>query len=418
MSGKKVQTLRRRLILSTAIIVTATSTLFAGGLLLIKQQLEKATFGNIVGKHIEMLVEDPEKASVLNNPLLNEWRYYRGSNAQHLPEAIRSLPLGTHHSVLLDGVQYHLQVARASDEKIYLLYDISEWERQEHTLLSFLLMGVVIVLVLALLIAGKAADTILEPVRRLSERLSGLSPTQRDVRIQQEFNDSDIGQIAAAFDTYLERIDQFVERERSFTAAASHELRTPLSVMMGAVDIIEADCPNPATQRAVLRIRRACRDMLAFIEAALFLSREEERSISQKASCEVADVLRQLVYDLEEAFSAADITVKTAVDQPLALRVPESLLKITLTNLLRNAIEHSAGGTVSIHLKGDTLSIRDTGKGIAAADLPNIFERSYTTKAEGTGLGLNMVRRICDRYGWQVAVHSEQGKGTCVELVF
>jgi signal transduction histidine kinase len=390
-SGKKVQTLRRRLILSTAIIVTATSTLFAGGLLLIKQQLEKATFGNIVGKHIDMLVEDPDKASVLNNPLLNEWRYYRGSNAQHLPEAIRSLPLGTHHSVLLDGVQYHLQVARASDEKIYLLYDISEWERQEHTLLSFLLMGVVIVLVLALLIAGKAADTILEPVRRLSGRLSSLSPTQRNVRIQQEFNDSDIGQIAAAFDTYLERIDQFVERERSFTAAASHELRTPLSVMMGAVDVIEA---------------------------ASFLSREEERSISQKASCEVADVLRQLVDDLEEAFSAADITVKTVVDKPLALRVPESLLKITLTNLLRNAIEHSAGGTVSIHLKGDTLSIRDTGKGIAAADLPNIFERSYTTKIEGTGLGLNMVRRICDRYGWRIAVHSEQGKGTRVELVF
>ena len=275
MSGKKVQTLRRRLILSTAIIVTATSTLFAGGLLLIKQQLEKATFGNIVGKHIDMLVEDPDKASVLNNPLLNEWRYYRGSNAQHLPEAIRSLPLGTHHSVLLDGVQYHLQVARASDEKIYLLYDISEWERQEHTLLSFLLMGVVIVLVLALLIAGKAADTILEPVRRLSGRLSSLSPTQRNVRIQQEFNDSDIGQIAAAFDAYLERIDQFVERERSFTAAASHELRTPLNAIIGFSEMIGMRSADDAVAEYAKNIKLAGEDLLSVVCDLLEISRVE-----------------------------------------------------------------------------------------------------------------------------------------------
>ena len=106
------------------------------------------------------------------------------------------------------------------------------------------------------------------------------------------------------------------------------------------------------------------------------------------------------------------------MENTLALPVPESLVKITLTNLLRNAFEHSADGVVDIHLKGNTLRISDTGSGINADDLPYIFERSYTTKADGTGLGLNMVRRICDRYGWHIAVQSQSGKGTTVEMKF
>ena len=418
MNSQKNQTLRRRLIISTAVIVTVASTLFAGGLLLIKQQLEKATFGNIVRKHIEILVNDPENAGVLNNPLLNEWHYYRGDDIRQLPDDIQTLPLGAYHSVVINGRHYHLQVAMAGEERIFLLYDISEWEHQEHALLMFLLIGVVVVLVMALLIASQAATTILEPVRRLTVRLSQLSPKQRGLRIQPEFNDSDIGQIAAAFDTYLERIDQFVERERSFTAAASHELRTPLSVMMGAVDIIEADCPNPATQRAVLRIRRACGDMLAFIEAALFLSREEDRSINQTASSDVAAIVRQLVDDLHGDLDAAGIQLDTRFDSALTLPVPESLVKITLTNLLRNAIEHSAGGHITVHLHGNRLLLCDTGKGIEPDVLPYIFDRSYTTKAEGTGLGLNMVKRICERYGWQIDIDSQPGEGTTVTLTF
>ncbi|WP_374961686.1 sensor histidine kinase [Spongiibacter tropicus] len=418
MTYRKMQTLRRRLIVSTAIIITITSTLFAGGLLLIKQQLEKATFGNIVRKHIEILVNDPEKADALNNPLLNEWRYYRAGDGKPLPEEISGLPLGTHHSVVIDGGHYHLQVAGAGDDRIYLLYDITEWEHQEHALLISLLLGVVVVLIMALLLASQAANTILEPVRRLTLRLSQLSPKERGLRIQPEFNDSDIGQIAAAFDTYLERIDQFVERERSFTAAASHELRTPLSVMMGAVDIIEADDPNPATQRAVARIRRACSDMLAFIEAALFLSREEDRSIKQSASCDVPAIIRQLSDDLRGDLDAAHIQLNTRLDNALILPVPESLVKITLTNLLRNAIEHSPGGRIDICLQDNGLQLCDSGAGIRPDDLPYIFERSYTTKAEGTGLGLNMVKRICERYGWQIQIDSQPGEGTRVELRF
>ena len=414
----KVKTLRYRLILVTAVIVTVTSTLFAGGLLLIKQQLEEATFGKIVSRHIDILLADPANADSLDNPLLNEWQYYRGDDVQRLPADIQALPPGAYHSIKLDKRHYQLQIVSDAGDKVYLLYDISDWEEQEHTLLAILLAGMLVVLIVALYLASKAADSVLEPVRRLTQRLTGLSPKQRGVRIEAEFGDSDISQIAAAVDSYLERIDHFVDRERSFTAAASHELRTPLSVMIGAVDIIEADCPQPATQRAVTRIRRACSEMLAFIEAALFLSREEDRTIYEGGPCTVSNVAEQLVADLKGDIDAAGIELSTHVDTALTVQAPESLVKIMLSNLLRNAIEHSHHGRIDINSDGHSLEIGDTGSGISEADLPRIFDRSYTTKPGGTGLGLNLVKRICDRYGWTIDITSKAGAGTTVKLTF
>lgn len=106
------------------------------------------------------------------------------------------------------------------------------------------------------------------------------------------------------------------------------------------------------------------------------------------------------------------------MDTALTVQAPESLVKIMLSNLLRNAIEHSHHGRIDINSDGHSLEIGDTGSGIAEADLPRIFDRSYTTKPGGTGLGLNLVKRICDRYGWTIDITSKAGAGTTVKLTF
>jgi len=66
----------------------------------------------------------------------------------------------------------------------------------------------------------------------------------------------------------------------------------------------------------------------------------------------------------------------------------------------------------------DSIRIADTGEGIAADKIDEVFDRSYSTKPGGTGLGLNLVRRICDRFHWQLDIESEQGKGTTVTIGF
>lgn len=414
----KKRTLRQRLILNTVVIVMVISSLFAGGVFLMKQRLEEATFGKFVKQHLDVLVENDVATGELQNTWFDDWIYFRGESVSQLPADIRSMPEGPHHNVELRDRVYHVHVKQLPGEKVYLLYDITEWERQEHALLIAMGVGFFAVLFAALFSASKVADSILEPVRRLTAKLTLIQPGQRGLRIAPEFADSDIEQIAQAFDTYLERIDQFVEREQSFTAAASHEMRTPLSVMLGAVDVIEASGPSESGLRALQRIRRACAEMQAFIEATLLLSREENSSIQQVTEANIDEVVTQVVEDFRRDIESAGIDLELSCSAQKPIAVPASILKITIANLLRNAIEHTPGGSISLRASQHGLTIRDTGEGIAAEDLPNIFDRAYSTKPTGTGLGLNLVKRICDRFGWQLSLQSEEGRGTEVSVNF
>jgi signal transduction histidine kinase len=255
-------------------------------------------------------------------------------------------------------------------------------------------------------------------VQTLSERLTQIEPGQASLRLAADYAGTEIGQIAASFDKYQERLEKFVERERSFTAAASHELRTPLAVMMGALDVLSANPQSPASQRALERISRACAEMLAFIEATLLLSREESNQIDQGAAADVVALVERTLDDHAAQIAERSLViVRDYIGTPV-LAQPASLVQITVGNLLRNAIEHTRDGRIKIRIEDSLIAISDTGEGIPADKLAQVFDRSYSTKASGTGLGLNLVKRICDRFHWTITLDSAPGHGTLATVRF
>lgn len=410
--------LKQRIIITLVVILTLTCTIFGAGIFLIKQRLEEATFGHMVRDQLTAVLAQPESEKLLANPLFKGWEFYQGDDANSLPERIKQLPPGSYHSVRLGDKYLHLEVDQQHGKKVYMVYDITEWEDQEHALLTALAWGVLIVVIAGLAIGSQAAKAILVPVRNLTARVANIQPGQRNVRIAGEFEGSEIGPIAHAVDGYLVRLDQFVEREQSFSAAASHELRTPLSVIMGAVDILDTNAETPASVRAVARIKRACADMHAFIEATLFLSREGSTGISQDPQANIGEIVRELVDDNKTRTEQMGIHIDTHINSTLVIPQPRSILQITIGNILRNAIEHSQGKNIAISLQDRSLTIADSGEGIPPEHLPFIFDASYTTKPGGTGLGLNLVKRVCDRFNWQLDVTSVPDEGTTVKITF
>lgn len=410
--------LRSRIILALVIIVTVTSTLFAVGVLQIKQQLEEVIFGDMVKEQLELFIHQLESNSYDPTSLYNNWAFHYGDNMSTVHPDILALSEGSHHSVIIGNNYFQVEVGKYEEQPAILIYDITDWENLEHELLEMLAWGIAIVMVVAIFMGWSASQSILAPVKALTRRLSTIQPRERDVRISKEFQGSEIAHIASAFDRYLERLDQFVERERSFTAAASHELRTPLSVMLGAIDILESNTNEPAGKRALARIQRACSEMLAFIEATLFLSREDEGTIQDQTPANLVKIIEEQIEDNTEKIKDQDITLVTSFMAEPLLQQPASILQITVSNILRNAIEHTPGGKIEIQLDQNSMSIQDNGSGIPKSDLPHIFDRSYTTKAGGTGLGLNLVKRICDRFNWTIEVFSDVGTGTTVKIVF
>ena len=96
-------------------------------------------------------------------------------------------------------------------------------------------------------------------------------------------------------------------------------------------------------------------------------------------------------------------------------------LEIVLSNLLRNALDNTGSGHVTLRWQDSVLEVEDTGRGIASGDLPHVFERHYrggdARAHEGHGIGLALVKRIAERYGWMLSLESRAGEGTRVRLV-
>jgi len=410
--------LRSRIIIALVIITTVMSFLLAAGVLVIKDSLEEVILGQTVQEQLQMLERQRASGAYSEQHLFRNWQYYFGATTDTLPAAIRMLEPGSHHSVIVDNEYYQIEVGSNNGDKVYLTYNITNWENQEHAMLEMLAWGVGLVLLAAILMGWRASKSILAPVRALTDRLATIQPGQRKIRIAQDFEGTEIGHIASAIDQYLGRLDQFVERERSFTAAASHELRTPLAVMLGALDILDTQELGGAGQRALVRLHRACEEMKAFISTTLFLSREESTTIEDSTPVIFDDLLRTLLEDLHSLSSENNIRIIQQSTPGLQLHWPRSLLQIVTGNILRNAMEHTREGTITIEATPHSIKIADTGTGIPENDLPHVFDRSYTTKETGTGMGLNLVKRVCDRFNWKIEMASSTGKGTSISISF
>jgi signal transduction histidine kinase len=186
------------------------------------------------------------------------------------------------------------------------------------------------------------------------------------------------------------------------------------------VELLNTDPGLSLHSRKVLeRIERAADNMSQIVETLLVLAREDK--VSEEEISNISDVAQGVVEDNQHLLRDKPVTLATDIKRDFGLQVPRSILTILLGNLLRNAIAYTNEGDVAITVESPRVLITDTGKGIASEELPRIFDRHYrgdNNSEKGSGIGLAIVRRICDRYGWQVDVTSASGSGTVVSIDF
>ncbi len=209
-----------------------------------------------------------------------------------------------------------------------------------------------------------------------------------------------------------------------FLSTMSHELRTPLNVITGYADILAEDGFGPLTAEsldAVARIRKSARDQLGLITATLDLNRLEAGSYTVEAT----------PVDLDELFAetrqnldvVAGVTLRWRNDLGArSVTTDRAKLATIVHNLLDNALKFTPEGEVEVTAAAAdgvlAVTVRDTGIGIAADDLPVIFDvfrqldGSETRAHGGAGLGLHVVKRLAERLGGSVEVESRPGAGS------
>ena len=237
---------------------------------------------------------------------------------------------------------------------------------------------------------------------------------------------TDGGAVLAMYDlTPMRRLEQV---RRDFVANVSHELRTPLTIVGGYAETLvdDGDMPVVSRQTFLQTILSNTRRMQRIVDDLLDLSRIESGGWRPNPVwCRIPDVVADVMLAVKAAAQPKDIVVRADI-APDAERVfaDPTALRQVLGNLVENAVRHTAEGTVKVVSRREgetlTLSVSDTGIGIAAEHLPRIFERFYrvdparSREQGGTGLGLAIVRHLVEAHGGQVTAESSAGVGTTI----
>lgn len=341
-----------------------------------------------------------------------------GADESLLPGRLRRLSPGVHDDIRLAGREVAVAREDVAGARLYVVLDMEPAEQLEARFLAVAWSCALLSWAAAVVLALWLARRVMQPINRLAGRVAELQPGMAQERLTQQFGDDATGVISAAFDRFMERTQAFVSREQAFTEDASHELRTPLSVIDSATQLLADDPQLPVQARErVQRIRRAVLQMQSLIEALLFLSREqgggaasEELPLDQLVT-EIADSHRELA-----AAKRLELSISTV---PTVLRAPRGMAACVIGNLLLNAIHFTERGWIDIRVEPGRFWIQDSGIGIPPQELERIFERHFRgTHSRGVGLGLYLVKRICDRLGWTVQAGSSAGAGTRFEVSF
>lgn len=284
---------------------------------------------------------------------------------------------------------------------------------------QILMISLALLLIPGIIIGYITSRMLFAPVVTLMAQIKGLNPEDIPARFSHKHANNEIGMLTQTVETTMNRIKAFIQREKQFTRDASHELRTPLTIVKGAVEIMETQPEldnNPLLKKPLKRISRSVKDMETTIETFLWLAREEN---PLEESCLVAPVARKAIDDNRYLIENKEIRLHVDVRTDKSVRVKEEVLYIAITNLIRNAFHFTSRGSVSITIDEAYIEIADTGIGIEADKLDSVT-RSHVKGAnsQGFGLGLSIVARLCKRFGWQLAIDSEPGKGTRTRIVW
>lgn len=334
-----------------------------------------------------------------------------------VPDYLARLPPGR-HEVRVGTLFYRAAVLDRDNARYYLLYDISLKLKREQRFAQQLSIVAVAMTLLSALLGRFLSGAAVAPVADLAARVRHRRPEDWDQPLAEHFHDREIEELAGVFDRQLSRMRAFMERERAFGADMSHELRTALAVILSATEVLLDDDTLSDKQKArVQRIERAARDMAELGTALLLMAREDHAQPG--GGCRIAAVVEEAVEKQRHILASKPVAVDVQIDPELVVAADCGLVDILVSNLVRNAFSYTEAGSVSVHQDSRSLVISDTGRGIPGDAVDQAFLRHFRDIASsGAGIGLSLVKQICDRYGWQVRLESGERQGTTVTVVF
>lgn len=416
--------LRSRIVLSFLLFGTLLSALFALSTMFLQNYLEDQLIGATLQEELDDYVNQLRLDPSVVEPFYSRIQGYvtrPGDPNQTVNAAVRSLSTGVHDVRLSSGV-FKAAVRKDEDLWAFLLYDVSDNHRLKQQLLWALIAAVLLFSALSFTLGAWSSLRVMKPVTDLADRLQTLGDEDVPRRLADHFADDEVGELAKALDSYAHRLHEMVERDREFNADVSHELRSPLTVITGATELLlgQPDL-EPKVRTRLLRIARAARQSADITTALLHMVRAEQGIDRDSSAHNVGDIVNDVVHLYEPLVGGKPLKLEVIEEDRVSVIAPESVVAVTVGNLIGNAMRYTAEGEVRITIGNGRVTVEDTGPGIPEEELEHVFDRHYRGQnitGKGAGLGLAIVKRLCELYGWSIQFTNRESGGLRAELLF
>lgn len=299
------------------------------------------------------------------------------------------------------------------------------------TLRHILLISYPFILLILFLVARVIAGRSIKPINDIIDTSNAITRDNLISRIPLPHNKDELYILSDTINNLLDRVEQVIEREKSFTSYASHEFRTPLAVLKGTLEVlIRKPRGQEEYEEKINYCIKEVDRLNHLVDELLILTRYENQKLSLKLEeVAVENLLSICLNRFSGQIQDKNIQIHTnVIPVDIKVKTDTYLFSTIINNIVSNAIKYSGqGGIIRINVTKEkntlVFVIKDNGIGIAHKDLDKIFDKFYRSyendhpQIKGFGLGLAIVKRFCELLQIKVEIASQETKGTAITLV-
>jgi two-component system OmpR family sensor kinase/two-component system sensor histidine kinase BaeS len=266
-------------------------------------------------------------------------------------------------------------------------------------------------------LAGRALRRFSAPLDQMVTASERVAEGDYSARVEEK-GPPEMRSLARGLNSMAERLQMADQQRRQMFADVSHELRTPLTVIQGTVEGM-LDGLYPADEKALNSILEETGLLSRLVDDLRTLSLAESGALQLKReNLDLTNLVDETVESFRPRAAAAGVRLTAKVQPYAPIEADPTRIREVLSNLISNALRYTpSGGSITVRLDGQTVSVQDNGAGIAPADLPHIFDRFYKSgDSGGTGLGLSISKYLVEAHGGSIWAESQPSQGTILSF--
>ena len=303
-----------------------------------------------------------------------------------------------------DDVYLQVKVLNKAQQIRYIAKYINKADMPRKADVHFVIPHIVWTAIFAVFLIGFVLLVVAFIIRKVTKPVESLKNWAKSLdkdKLAQpipDFQYSELNTLAEIINASLSSVQKSLAREMQFLSYASHELRTPITVVRANTELLiklyEKEGGTKKQSAVLERIDRAGKSMINLTETLLWLSRDDS-NLPDSEKIDLAPLIKQLVIELNYLLKNKAVNLQVTTE-PYIVNAAEIPCRIVLVNLIRNAFQHTLEGNVSISQVKGTVSIINSSK-----------DKVVDSSDLGFGLGLQLTKKLADRYGWQYSENIE-----------